>query len=69
MTFDQWWDTLSHKEQLTIGRNNARYVWKSACESCSEICKTEADAIDRHLDMCIEALLDCAEFIKKNGDV
>lgn len=69
MTFDQWWNTLGHKEQLLIGLHNARYVWKSACESCQEICKKEAESTDRHLDMCIEALLDCAESIKKNGDV
>lgn len=69
MTFDLWWAGLTDKERKSIGLNNARFVWKSACESCSNICKTEADAIDRHLDMCIETLLDCAEFIKKNGDV
>lgn len=27
MTFDQWWSTLTHKEQLVIGLNNAKFVW------------------------------------------
>lgn len=27
MTFDQWWATLTHKEQLVLGLNNAKFVW------------------------------------------
>ena len=29
MNFDQWWDTLTIKEQTVIGKNNARFVFES----------------------------------------
>lgn len=35
MNFEQWWNTLTIKEQSMIGKNNAKYVWDSACEMCS----------------------------------
>lgn len=37
MTFDDWWATLTHKEQQMIGVNNARFVWQQACEVCAQI--------------------------------
>lgn len=30
MTFDEWWDNLSTREQRSIGEHNARFVWESA---------------------------------------
>lgn len=33
MTFDQWWGTLTIKEQTVIGKNNAKFVWQQACET------------------------------------
>jgi hypothetical protein len=39
MNFDQWWDTLTIKEQTVIGKNNARFVWGQACGACEEECK------------------------------
>lgn len=36
MTFDQWWDTLTIKEQTVIGKNNAKFVWQQALESLSK---------------------------------
>lgn len=37
MTFEDWWATLTHKEQQMIGINNARFVWQQACEVCAQI--------------------------------
>ena len=33
MNFDQWWATLTIKEQTTIGRNNAKFVWDQATDA------------------------------------
>ena len=41
MNFDQWWATLTIKEQTTIGRNNAKFVWQSAIEAIEVIAKAE----------------------------
>ena len=30
MTFDQWWATLTDKEQKLLGQHNARFVWDAA---------------------------------------
>lgn len=30
MTFDQWWATLTQREQKIIGEHNARFVWQEA---------------------------------------
>lgn len=30
MTFDQWWSSLTFKEQTMIGENNGRFVWEQA---------------------------------------
>jgi hypothetical protein len=30
MTFEQWWDRLTQKEQTMIGLNNAKFVWNEA---------------------------------------
>ena len=40
MTFDDWWATLTQKEQQMIGVNNARFVWQQACEVCAQIAET-----------------------------
>ena len=37
MTFDDWWATLTPKEQQMIGVNNARFIWREACECCAQI--------------------------------
>lgn len=33
MTFDQWWATLTPKEQLLLGLNNAKFVWQQASQA------------------------------------
>ena len=33
MNFEQWWATLTIKEQTTIGRNNAKFVWDQATDA------------------------------------
>lgn len=38
MKFDDWWKMLSPKEQTVIGKNNARYIWREACEACAKLC-------------------------------
>lgn len=40
MTFEQWWATLSPREQNMIGVNNARFVWQQAFEVCAQIAET-----------------------------
>lgn len=61
MTFDQWWDKLSTQEQKVIGRNNAKFVWDSACHeertSCAKKCDdaahlwwSKASAVDREIE-------------------
>ena len=30
MNFDQWWATLTPREQKIIGEHNARFVWQEA---------------------------------------
>lgn len=30
MTFNEWWETLTYREQNLIGVTNARFVWESA---------------------------------------
>lgn len=37
MTFNDWWATLTPKEQQMIGVNNAKFVWREACEVCAQI--------------------------------
>ncbi len=37
MTFEQWWNTLTIKEQTLIGKNNAKFVWGQAIDVCIEI--------------------------------
>ena len=34
MKFDDWWETLTIKEQTVIGKNNAKYVWE--CSASEE---------------------------------
>lgn len=37
MKFDEWWNTLTVKEQFLLGRHNAKFVWDQACEACADI--------------------------------
>lgn len=37
MTFEEWWNTLTIKEQTLIGKNNAKFVWVQAINVCLEI--------------------------------
>lgn len=43
MNFNQWWATLTDKEQKLLGQHNARFVWDAAAtaerERILEICK------------------------------
>lgn len=38
MTFDQWWATLTDKEQKEIGLHNAKFVWNAAMDECAKVC-------------------------------
>lgn len=42
MTFNQWWATLTDKEQKLLGQHNARFVWDAAAtaerEACAKVC-------------------------------
>ena len=42
MTFNQWWATLTDKEQKLLGQHNARFVWGAAAtaerEACAKVC-------------------------------
>lgn len=33
MNFEQWWNTLTIKEQTLIGKNNAKFVWDSCVKN------------------------------------
>jgi hypothetical protein len=35
MTFEQWWEDLTTREQHVIGYSNAKFVWDQARESCA----------------------------------
>ena len=37
MSFDKWWSTITPKEQLLLGLNNAKFVWQQACQSQREL--------------------------------
>lgn len=37
MTFDQWWDSLSTREQNMIGINNAKFIWAEASQAQREL--------------------------------
>ena len=37
MTFDQWWATLTPKEQLLLGLNNAKFVWQQSSKAQREL--------------------------------
>jgi hypothetical protein len=54
MNFDHWWASLTEKEQRTIGINNAKFVWREACEVCAQI----ADVAEPYK---------CAELIRSVG--
>jgi hypothetical protein len=36
MTFKQWWDQLTPKEQQILGKNNAEFVWKQSRRNALE---------------------------------
>lgn len=58
MTFDEWWGTLTTKEQNMIGVNNARFIWSSACEECAKLCqwRTGIQHVDAAIDTCAAAI-------------
>jgi hypothetical protein len=41
MTFNDWWQTLTPAEHKTIGKNNARFVWRMAHQICAKLCVNE----------------------------
>jgi len=57
MNFNQWWATLTDKEQKLLGQHNARFVWDAAAtaerEACAKIVDDSQDGItfigDRHV--------------------
>jgi hypothetical protein len=36
MSFEQWWELLTLKEQQLLGKNNAEFVWKESKRSALE---------------------------------
>lgn len=46
MNFNQWWATLTDKEQKLLGQHNARFVWDAAAtaerEACAKVCEENA---------------------------
>lgn len=43
MNFEDWWNTLTIKEQTLIGKNNAKFVWSAACEECALFCEDDGN--------------------------
>lgn len=39
MKFDEWWATLTEKEQKEIGLHNAKFVWNGAVDECAKFCE------------------------------
>ena len=37
MKFDEWWATLTDKEQREIGLHNAKFVWNGAVDACAQL--------------------------------
>ena len=37
MKFDEWWATLTEKEQKEIGLHNAKFVWNAAVVACLKV--------------------------------
>jgi hypothetical protein len=61
MTFDQWWNLLTTREQNMIGKNNAKFVWEEAAaaerEACAKKCDdaahlwwSKASSVDREIE-------------------
>ena len=48
MNFSEWWTTLTPKERLVLGANNARFVWEQACDACVNECN---EAHDRYKEL------------------
>lgn len=46
--FEQWWNTLTIKEQTMIGKNNAKFVWQQACDACISICNDNIKYCELH---------------------
>ena len=42
MNFEQWWATLTIKEQTYIGKGTAKFVWSCAIEECAKLDQTLA---------------------------
>ena len=58
MNFNQWWATLTDKEQKLLGQHNARFVWDAAATAEREACAKRLDAVG-----CDH----CAENIRRKG--
>lgn len=60
MNFEDWWNTLTIKEQTLIGKNNAKFVWSAACEECALRCEQELNDLDS------DCWMGCAEYLANN---
>jgi hypothetical protein len=49
MTFEQWWEDLTTREQHVIGYSNAKFVWDQARESCAQMLDSNAMACENPL--------------------
>ena len=43
MTFDEWWDSLTTRQQAQIPKETAKEVWVAATESENEACAKVAE--------------------------
>ena len=43
MNFEQWWATLTIKEQTYIGKGTAKFVWSCAVEECAMVADETID--------------------------
>ena len=59
MNFYDWWDQLTSKEQMLIGKNNAKFVWDQAMDEAAKSCtwKTGIDHVDAAVEVCHASIL------------
>ena len=60
MTFDQWWATLTEKEQREIGLHNAKFVWNGAVDECAKV----ANSYEPRCDTCPSGVANATRNLK-----
>ena len=63
MNFYDWWDQLTSKEQMLIGKNNAKFVWDQAVEVCAKTCE-EFPPLGPYKEIQVATVEDAALFIR-----